>query len=163
MRLQILLLMILGCDLAVADPNANLANSNLKPRESKSPRALRLQIAIAGAQQSLIHIPQQRLTLSDRCSPDFETNLTKMKCQAAQALSTARLSGVRPGQLGSRNPGSVVCKEVLHQTVVMGVDVRGDESTYCLFPDGSLVDNGTLHYYAKQNDLFELQNPTRRR
>jgi len=73
----------------------------------------------------------------------------KFDCQAAKALKKASFKTVKIE--GGANPGAVMCAP-LGGRVVLSVDARKNETTYCQFPDGSLVANGTITFHARQND-----------
>lgn len=53
---------------------------------------------------------------------------------------------------GDQNPGSALCQDQLKGTVVVGKDSAGDENSFCRFPDGSMVDGGSLIHRARKND-----------
>jgi hypothetical protein len=36
--------------------------------------------------------------------------------------------------------------------VVIGLDEGQNENSFCMFHDGSLIDNGSLFFYLKQKD-----------
>lgn len=72
-----------------------------------------------------------------------------LKCDATRGLK--ELSW-KKRKKGDRNPGSALCQHQLKGTVVVGKDAAGDESSFCRFPDGSMVDSGSLIYRARKND-----------
>ena len=55
--------------------------------------------------------------------------------------------------LGGKNPGSVLCKEILKMDVVFMKDLSGNENSFCLFKDKSMISASSLSYLAGQNDL----------
>ena len=91
-----------------------------------------------------LDFPQKRVTISENCG----TDLSKMTCMAALSLKTVSFKSIPRDKMGSRNPGSVACTEVLHERVLIGTDSHRNEYSFCLYRDGSMVDNGTLAYYA---------------
>jgi hypothetical protein len=97
---------------------------------------------------SFLNLRKERVTLSKSCGAD----LSKMTCSAALSLKSATFASFQPGALGSRNPGSVLCQEVLKQQVVTGTDSQRNENSFCRFKDGSFIDNGSLTYYGRLND-----------
>jgi hypothetical protein len=52
---------------------------------------------------------------------------------------------------GGKNPGAVLCHE-MRGNVVFALDNEDNESTFCQFTDESLIDNGSLAYFAELND-----------
>ncbi len=67
------------------------------------------------------------------------------RCQALQGLGRATLSGIPASRLrGGKNPGSLICRDVLAGQVVLGTDARNQEQSFCQFPDGSQVSTGSL-------------------
>ncbi|HAZ13667.1 MAG: hypothetical protein A2X86_16295 [Bdellovibrionales bacterium GWA2_49_15] len=73
----------------------------------------------------------------------------KFDCQAVKALEKASLRDVIID--GGANPGAVVCLKLGGQ-VVLSVDVKKNETSYCQFKDGSLVANGSITFHARKND-----------
>lgn len=45
---------------------------------------------------------------------------------------------------GGMNPGAVLCKKALKSEVVIGVDKEGNQQSFCLFKDKSMVSTGSL-------------------
>lgn len=66
-------------------------------------------------------------------------------CQALLAWKkTSAKSAAHAPIPGGLNPGAYLCKNVLRQEIVIGTDAHGNESSFCRFGDGSLLDNGSL-------------------
>ena len=55
--------------------------------------------------------------------------------------------------LGGKNPGSVLCKESLKMDIVFMKDLAGNENSFCLFKDKSMISASSLAYMARENDL----------
>jgi hypothetical protein len=91
--------------------------------------------------------PAKRLTISSDCV----AQTGELLCDAHAALSKATRAGtdVRQFSYGS-NPGTVVCRQMLKGSIVMGSDKAGGQNTFCAFPDGSLLDTGTIAYYSSR-------------
>ncbi|MBF0299238.1 MAG: DUF333 domain-containing protein [Oligoflexia bacterium] len=85
-------------------------------------------------------------------------HLSKMKCQAYKQLSNSSMKNL-PAALfqGGPNPGAVICVNKLKGTVVIGSDTYG-ENSFCKFSDGSIVDNGTISYYATSENKLGIEN-----
>lgn len=90
---------------------------------------------------------------------DKETNLLyssacyKSKCDAltlSKNLSWNKMS--EDSTLGGKNPGAVLCKEVLKQNIVYMKDLRGNENTFCLFKDKSFISSSSLSLIASKNE-----------
>lgn len=60
----------------------------------------------------------------------------KSKCDAVHSSLTKKLEVKK---VGGKNPASVSCREK-GQEVVLLKDAQGDEQSFCLFKDGSLID-----------------------
>lgn len=52
---------------------------------------------------------------------------------------------------GGANPGSAYCKNALKGKVVMGFNPKIGQQSFCLFSDGSMIDNYTLLQSLKKN------------
>lgn len=85
-----------------------------------------------------------KLTISADCLKDGA-----FKCDAANGLK--KLSW-KKRKKSDENPGSFLCQKQLQGLVVVGVDSAGDENSFCRFPDGSMVDSGSLIHRARKND-----------
>jgi hypothetical protein len=55
--------------------------------------------------------------------------------------------------LGGKNPGSVLCKENLKMDIVFMKDLAGNENSFCLFKDKSMISASSLAFMARENDL----------
>ena len=97
-----------------------------------------------------IEIPVEALTISKNCRRELQSHQS-WNCDAHRALRKATMRGVRiPTGLGT-NPGIPICRRV-GGTVVIGTTAQGDQNAFCRFGDGSLVDTGSLHAFARKND-----------
>lgn len=86
-----------------------------------------------------------KLTVSADCLKDDGS----FSCDATKGLKDLSWKKRKKGDM---NPGSALCQKQLKGTVVVGKDAAGDESSFCRFPDGSMVDSGSLIYRARKND-----------
>jgi hypothetical protein len=86
-----------------------------------------------------------KLTVSSDCLKEDGS----LKCDATSGLKNLSW---KKRKKGDENPGSALCQKQLKGTVVVGKDAAGDESSFCRFPDGSMVDSGSLIYRARKND-----------
>lgn len=103
---------------------------------------------IGKEKRRFLSFPDQHLTISESCG----RTLKEMTCQAAKSIYLASFRKLAQNKAGSRNPGSRVCSEVLVAKVVIGITPGRNENSFCLFTDGSMIDNGTLTFYAHEND-----------
>jgi hypothetical protein len=87
----------------------------------------------------------RKLTISADCRKADGS----LKCDATAGLK--QLSW-KKRKKGDHNPGSTLCEKQLKGTVVVGQSESGDENSFCRFPDGSMVDSGSLIYRARKND-----------
>ena len=127
---------------------------NIQSRSAITPTTGVLLFHFGRTSRRFLDFPDRRLTISENCGSKIE----KMTCMAAQSLKLSTLHGTPPGKLASRNPGSVVCTEVLGARVVIGLDSHRNENSFCLFKDESIIDNGSLTHYAKTNDLLHFKS-----
>lgn len=106
---------------------------------------------LGGAWVEFITDDSQALTLSRSC----RTKARKKGpgCQAFRALARATLVGLRADEGLGTNPGVLICGKLAAE-VMVGTNGRGDENAFCRFKDGTWVDTGTLHYYARKNDAL---------
>jgi putative hemolysin len=109
------------------------------------PHAQGLLFSFLGKKQEMVRIADQELLVDRLCWSHRNT------CKALLKLPQATLSAVRGELSGGRNPGAVVCLKLGGESVV-GLDVRGNENSFCRFDDGSLISNGSLHAHAREND-----------
>lgn len=82
-------------------------------------------------------------------SADCLKNDGSLQCDAIKGLKDISW---KKRKKGDQNPGSALCQDQLKGTVVVGKDAAGDENSFCRFPDGSMVDSGSLIHRAHKND-----------
>jgi hypothetical protein len=105
----------------------------------------RTKFQIRGKWVEFYNDPAKRLTISADCVAQSG----EISCQAHAALSQATRAGIDHRQYSyGANPGTVVCRQVLMGSIVMGYDKAGGQNAFCAFPDGSLLDTGTIAYYS---------------
>ncbi|MBI3555013.1 MAG: hypothetical protein HY074_01965 [Deltaproteobacteria bacterium] len=75
-----------------------------------------------------------------------------LACDAYSALKQASLRDLDSELSGGIEPGAVVCDKRLKAKVVLGVDGKRNENSFCLLGDGSMVSLGGLAYHARKND-----------
>ena len=89
-----------------------------------------------------------RITISKNCVKKKKIQ----PCMAYKALQASSFQLFNEEELrGGANPGAVICK-ALKGKIIIGVDEDSNENSFCMFEDKSIIDNGSLDYYATQND-----------
>jgi hypothetical protein len=102
--------------------------------------------SIAGSPTVFRFDSVRRTLVDERCATQGP------KCMALRKLPEANLSRLSDDDRdGGKNPGGGLCKKVLGGTVVMGLDADKNQSSFCLFSDGSLIDCGSLYVAAIRN------------
>lgn len=85
----------------------------------------------------------RRLMVSKNCGTDIK----KMSCEAYRKGIKASLEGFSSQELKGMDPGSLMCMKQFKGKVVVGTNDYG-ENAFCKFKDHSLIDTGSLIYYA---------------
>lgn len=86
----------------------------------------------------------------------YSATCTKKACEALN--STKNISWKllpKDATIGGKNPGAVLCKEVLKQRIIYLKDLQGNENTFCLFKDKSFISSSSLSVIADQNEKKE--------
>lgn len=92
---------------------------------------------------SLYEDKEQNLLYSNECR--------KSKCDALKLTKNLNWKNVADdATLGGKNPGAVLCKELLKQTIVYMKDLSGNENTFCLFKDNSVISSSSLSVLASK-------------
>lgn len=90
-----------------------------------------------------------RLLVSRHCVSDEKL----ADCKARGALKKISFKKLDRTLFGGTNPGGLICTQQIGGYVMVGVNAQTkNENSFCRLPDGSIVDNGSLVYYAIQND-----------
>lgn len=77
----------------------------------------------------------------------------KNNCAAKETLKTISFKNLRSDRLnGGKNPGAVLCHELENTQVIFLRDLKGNDNSFCMFPDKSLVSSGSLEMQARKND-----------
>lgn len=103
---------------------------------------------VGGKAVEIKALPERHLLISASCIQQDST----LDCEAYKALSKAKLQGLKKNSLaGGANPGAVICSEKLGGKVVIAQDEHSNEQSFCLFGDSSLVDSGSILFWATSN------------
>lgn len=101
---------------------------------------------INNKKMDFIQNESEHITVNSTCLRD------RKNCLAIKKLKMASLENLRDQLEGGANPGAVVCKAKLSGKLIMAYDLRGNQTTFCFFEDGSIISNGSIHYHAIEND-----------
>ena len=130
-RMIIGLLGILSVQISMAQPSAR-----------SKPTVLHFELA--GKDQTFFRFEEERLMISQQCGSD----IAKMTCDAWKNVKIAATSKRRTTENKDVNPGAALCEDVLKFKTELGTDSNGNETTFCIFKDGSMIENGSLYYHA---------------
>lgn len=90
------------------------------------------------------------ILVSKKC--DIIKNLDSLhtsNCVALKKLASISLKSLKSNSLkGGKNPGAVLCSQVLNAKVVYGLTKFKDERTFCLFSDDSYISTEALTIYG---------------
>jgi|GEM_PF-6096105 len=118
-----------------------------------------LSFQVQGKNHRFLSIKDRFITITSSCGEAFLNNQTQIKCLALQALNKVSLDQISEDDLlGGKNPGSVLCKKSLKATVVFGLDLQGNTTSFCAFTDGTMVSSDTLSFYGEKNKNSNTTN-----
>lgn len=94
------------------------------------------------------------ILVSSKCQENFNTtDFSKSNCLALKSLSKTSFKKLSSYSLkGGKNPGAVICSQVLNGNVVYGLNRYQDQKTFCLFSDDSYISTEALMIYGIKND-----------
>ena len=76
-----------------------------------------------------------------------------LRCEVWKILKSVSMKVLTPQDLkGGKNPGASLCHKQKDTQVIFARNTKGKQATFCLFPDGSMVDSGGLLIAAIKND-----------
>jgi len=101
---------------------------------------------IDGRNVLFLSFPAEKLTVDEVCYKN------KGNCKAILKLASASTKGLEKEFKGGANRGAVICKKKMFGKLIFAADSRGNQTTFCHFPDGSLIGNGTILFHALKND-----------
>lgn len=82
----------------------------------------------------LIREPKDQYLISKHCIDK------KNSCKALETLKENKKYTLKKDVLsGGKNPGAIVCSEILKENVLILSDSFGSEASFCQFTDGSLI------------------------
>lgn len=83
----------------------------------------------------------------------YSSACVKSKCDALEKTKKLSWKDMREdATMGGKNPGAVLCKEVLNQKIIYLKDLSGNENTFCLFSDNSFISSSSLSVIATKNE-----------
>lgn len=75
------------------------------------------------------------------------------KCHAIKILKTLSFKKLSPNKFtDGKNPGAVLCHELKNTQVIFLRDLNGNDNSFCLFSDKSIISSGSLELEARKND-----------
>lgn len=82
---------------------------------------------------------KSRALFSEHCYNE-SVSLEKSPCQAVQILSKAKtLTPPKQANIGGKNPGAIVCKDLLGKKIEILKNHNNNENAFCVFDDGSMI------------------------
>jgi hypothetical protein len=93
------------------------------------------------------HYPEQRITVSKKCDQIPKGQFCDEIAFLPNLKTMTEKAKLGPNR-GGMNPGSRVCSEVLKGLVLMGLDEKKNENSFCQLKNDLLIDTGTLTYYS---------------
>lgn len=86
----------------------------------------------------------------------YSASCRKNSCEALNLTKNVSWKSLsKEATVGGKNPGAVLCKEVLKQKILYLKDLQGNENTFCLFKDKSFISSSSLSIIADQNEKKE--------
>lgn len=85
------------------------------------------------------------ILISQNCVP-----LEKSKCDAAKVLKQKKSLTAPKTNIGGKNPGAVVCKDLLKKQIRILKNHKDDENSFCVFDDGSMISAINLQSLLKE-------------
>ncbi|WPU66664.1 hypothetical protein [Peredibacter starrii] len=85
------------------------------------------------------------ILISESCIP-----LDKLKCDAAKALKKKHSLQSPKTNVGGKNPGAIVCKDLLKKEIRILKNHKDDENSFCVFEDGSMISAINLQSLLKE-------------
>lgn len=92
--------------------------------------------------------PNLRLTISTPCRSASAGKL----CPNLSFLNSVSVKKLGEAGTAEQNPSSIICTKTLNGRVYIGLDKDNNENSFCLLPDNSYIDGGTIAFYATKND-----------
>lgn len=75
------------------------------------------------------------------------------KCEATKVLKKISFKKIDSAKFsGGKNPGAVLCHELKNTQVVFLRDLNGNDNSFCMFSDKSLLSSASLEMQARKND-----------
>lgn len=111
----------------------------------------RFRLKVGNETVEFVRYPEKHLVLSANCQQENGS----LSCEAYSALT--KLSSSREPLKHSRggaNPGAVLCARKLGGKVVIGVDEKGNQQSFCLFSDQSYVSSGSISHILSAHRGF---------
>ena len=98
------------------------------------------------ASDKIFKIKDQSVIVSNENGIMANRDCIKSK-STCSAYVTARKFAQTKVQSSGKNPHSVKCKDILKGEVVIGIVEAGNENSFCLFPDQSVISCSSLNQF----------------
>ena len=96
-----------------------------------------------GNKRDFIELPDKRILISKDCE--------NLKCVSMEKLKIGSLKKAQKEIRDGANPGAYICDHQLGGKLITGTSEHGMIS-FCQFSDNSIIDTGTITFYANEND-----------
>lgn len=74
-------------------------------------------------------------------------------CSASKFIKKVSFKKLQPSLFsGGKNPGAVLCHESKDADIIFLKDLKGNDNSFCLFNDKSMVSASSIEIAAKKND-----------
>lgn len=78
-------------------------------------------------------------------------NCKHLKCDAIKILKKISYKHI-PTNNGGMNPGSALCNSIPNSKNIVLKTLSGNEQSFCMMKDKSMISTGSLEFYANKND-----------
>lgn len=80
-------------------------------------------------------------------------NCQKKNCEALKFIKKVSLKNISSDKLsGGKNPGAVLCHDSKIGEVIFLKDLNGNDNSFCLFKDKSMISSASIENQARKND-----------
>jgi hypothetical protein len=84
------------------------------------------------------HSEHKHILLSEKC---------KVKCLATELMNSIKqIKSLKFETHFGQEPGAVICHKLLSLNVMIGKDANGDERSFCVLPDQSLISSDGVYW-----------------
>jgi hypothetical protein len=98
---------------------------------------------MSGEQVQILYYARENVRVSAQC----RNAAGQLGCSALGPIRGGAPVTLSKSELGGRPAGALACKK-LNNSMMTGLNQKGDEETFCRFPDGSWLSTNTLEQYG---------------